>query len=73
MSAVRHALRGARVVTVSGPGGVGKTRLAHEVVGGDVRDDRAVVVELAGLLPAPLQQGRADRRGGLQLGQLLRS
>ena len=49
LSAVRDALGTARVVTIAGPGGVGKTRLAREVSAVEVRGDGAAVVELAGL------------------------
>src|SRR5919107_1070298 len=49
LARVRHALRGSRVVTLSGSGGVGKTRLALRVatdaVSGD--PDGVRLVELA--------------------------
>ncbi|WP_169815604.1 BTAD domain-containing putative transcriptional regulator [Nocardia inohanensis] len=55
---VRQALRAARVVTLSGAGGVGKTRLAIEVVGAHAMDwvDGYAFVELAAL-----ERERADR------------
>ncbi|WP_433681044.1 AfsR/SARP family transcriptional regulator [Nocardia sp. CA-119907] len=55
---VRRALREARLVTLSGTGGVGKTRLAAETVGAHAMDwaDGYAFVELAAL-----ERERADR------------
>ncbi|MET8875158.1 BTAD domain-containing putative transcriptional regulator [Nocardia sp. NPDC004604] len=55
---VRRALREARLVTLSGTGGVGKTRLAAETVGAHAKDwaDGYAFVELAAL-----ERERADR------------
>ncbi len=55
---VRQALRASRLVTLSGSGGVGKTRLAAETVGAHAADwaDGYAFVELA-----PLERERADR------------
>ncbi|MFE3728791.1 BTAD domain-containing putative transcriptional regulator [Nocardia sp. NPDC059154] len=55
---VRQALREARLVTLSGTGGVGKTRLAAETVGAHAMDwaDGYAFVELAAL-----ERERADR------------
>ncbi|MVU80072.1 AfsR/SARP family transcriptional regulator [Nocardia sp. ET3-3] len=55
---VRRALREARLVTLSGTGGVGKTRLAVETVGAHAADwaDGYAFVELAAL-----ERERADR------------
>src|SRR6201993_4806119 len=51
LARVREALEGARLVTLTGPGGIGKTRLALQVAAGAVRAfrDGASLVELAGL------------------------
>jgi non-specific serine/threonine protein kinase len=51
LAQVREALRGARLVTLTGPGGIGKTRLALQVSAGAVRAfrDGAWLVELTGL------------------------
>ncbi|MFJ8814731.1 BTAD domain-containing putative transcriptional regulator [Amycolatopsis thermoflava] len=46
---VRQALEHARLVTLTGPGGVGKTRLALEAAGGLAAPDGVWLVELAGL------------------------
>ncbi len=49
LRAIEAALSGARLVSIVGPGGVGKSRLALEVArrSGDRFDDGAVLVELA--------------------------
>src|SRR5215813_13093778 len=51
LAQVRDALEGARLVTLTGPGGIGKTRLALQVAAGAGRAfrDGAWLVELAGL------------------------
>ncbi len=51
LARVREALEGARLVTLTGPGGIGKTRLALQVAAGAVRAfrDGVWLVELTGL------------------------
>ncbi|MFF8315239.1 BTAD domain-containing putative transcriptional regulator [Streptomyces lydicus] len=66
---VAEALRVARLVTLLGPGGVGKTRLAVEVAGGG---DQVCFVELAPLrdgagLPHALLGALGLRENGLQM------
>ncbi|MEC3958248.1 BTAD domain-containing putative transcriptional regulator [Nocardia sp. CDC153] len=58
VAGVRRALREARLVTLSGTGGVGKTRLAAETIGAHAEDwaDGYAFVELAAL-----ERERADR------------
>ncbi|RMI31254.1 AfsR/SARP family transcriptional regulator [Nocardia stercoris] len=58
VAGVRQALREARLVTLSGAGGMGKTRLATETVGAHAADwaDGVTFVELAAL-----ERERADR------------
>jgi predicted ATPase/DNA-binding SARP family transcriptional activator len=51
VAAVRRSLAGHRMVTVTGPGGVGKTRLAVEAVQG--RDDVVWWTDLAAVSPGP--------------------
>jgi predicted ATPase/DNA-binding CsgD family transcriptional regulator len=56
VTAVRERLRGGRVVTLTGPGGCGKTRLALRVaaLAADGFEDGARLVELASLADAAL-------------------
>ena len=56
IAAVRERLRGGRVVTLTGPGGCGKTRLALRVaaLAADGFEDGAWLVELASLTDAAL-------------------
>lgn len=51
LARVREALEGARLVTLTGPGGIGKTRLALQVASGAVRAfrDGVCLIELTGL------------------------
>ena len=51
LARVREALEGARLVTLTGPGGIGKTRLALQAAAAAVRAfrDGAWLVELTGL------------------------
>ena len=51
LARVREALEGARLVTLTGPGGIGKTRLALQAAAGAVRAFRygAWLVELTAL------------------------
>ncbi|MFI0349950.1 BTAD domain-containing putative transcriptional regulator [Actinomadura sp. 9N407] len=59
MAAVQTLLKSARLVTLTGPGGVGKTRLALETAGRAAADhpDGVWLVELAGLVPAARAPG----------------
>jgi predicted ATPase/DNA-binding SARP family transcriptional activator len=52
LATLRGALRGARLVTVVGPAGVGKTRLALEVAGQDTAPDGVWLVRLEGVRTA---------------------
>lgn len=52
LASLRSALAGARLVTVTGPGGVGKTRLALAALEG--QEGRVVTVELAAMLEPAL-------------------
>jgi hypothetical protein len=56
IAAVRERLRGGRVLTLTGPGGCGKTRLALRVaaLASDGFEDGARLVELASLTDAAL-------------------
>ncbi len=53
-------LRAARVVTVLGPGGTGKTRVANEVGARVARRESVVLVELASVRSASVADARAD-------------
>ena len=67
LALVRDALAGARLVTLTGPGGIGKTRLALQVASGAVRAfrDGAWLAELAGLRDPGLLVGEVARSLGL--------
>ncbi|MFE6779274.1 BTAD domain-containing putative transcriptional regulator [Streptomyces sp. NPDC057702] len=56
----------ARLVTLTGPGGVGKTRLAWEVARelGESFGDGACLVELSGLVPAPRPRAAGGEPAG---------
>src|SRR4051794_31842413 len=66
---VRHALRGSRVVTLSGPGGVGKTRLALRVATEAASDypDGVRLVEFARVQDPGLVADTAVARLGLSV------
>ncbi|WP_245910090.1 AfsR/SARP family transcriptional regulator [Nocardia amikacinitolerans] len=53
-------LRAARVVTVLGPGGTGKTRVANEVGARVARRESVVLVELASVRSTSVADARAD-------------
>jgi len=67
LARVRDALAGARLVTLTGPGGIGKTRLALQVAAGVGRAfrDGAWLAELAGLRDPGLLVGEVARSLGL--------
>lgn len=67
LAGVREALAGARLVTLTGPGGIGKTRLAARAAAEMRRGfrDGVRVVELAGLRDAALLAGEVARSLGL--------
>src|SRR5580704_5654723 len=67
LARVRDALAGARLVTLTGPGGIGKTRLALQVVTGAGRAfrDGVRLAELAGLRDPGLLVGEVARSLGL--------
>src|SRR5215468_1534145 len=67
LARVRDALEGARLVTLTGPGGIGKTRLALQVAAGAGRAfrDGAWLVELAGLRDSGLLVPEVVRSLGL--------
>ena len=67
LAQVRDALAGARLVTLTGPGGIGKTRLALQVAAGAGRAfrDGVWLAELSGLRDAGLLVGEVARSLGL--------
>ena len=67
LARVREALEGARLVTLTGPGGIGKTRLALQVAAGACRvfRDGAWLVELADLRDPGLLVPEVGRSLGL--------
>jgi len=67
LARVRDALEGARLVTLTGPGGIGKTRLALRVASGARRafDDGVWLAELGGLTDPGLVVGEVARSFGL--------
>jgi non-specific serine/threonine protein kinase len=67
LARVRAALEGARLVTLSGPGGIGKTRLALRVAAGAGRAfrDGVWLTELSGLRDPGLLVGEVARSLGL--------
>ncbi len=67
LARVRDALAGARLVTLTGPGGIGKTRLALQVATGAGRAfrDGVWLAELAGLRDPGLLVGEVARSLGL--------
>jgi predicted ATPase/DNA-binding CsgD family transcriptional regulator len=64
-------LGGARLVTVAGPGGVGKTRLALRAAA--AADDGSCLVELSGLIDPELLPDTVALRLGLQRADAIRS
>ena len=80
LALVREALEGARLVTLTGPGGIGKTRLALQAATGARRAfaDGAWLAELGGLRDPALLVGEvarvldlSDRSGRWVLASLL--
>ena len=67
LARVRDALEGARLVTLTGPGGIGKTRLALQVASGARRafDDGVWLAELGGLRDPGLLVNEVARSLGL--------
>src|SRR6516165_9365067 len=67
LARVRDALEGARLVTLTGPGGIGKTRLALQVAAGAGRTfhDGVWLTELSGLRDPGLLVGEVARSLGL--------
>ena len=67
LARVREALEGARLVTLTGPGGIGKTRLALRVAPGAGRafDDGVRLAELGGLTDPGLLVNEVVRSLGL--------
>ena len=67
LARVRDALEGARLVTLTGPGGIGKTRLALRVASGAGRafDDGVWLAELGGLTDPGLVVDEVARSFGL--------
>ena len=67
LARVRDALAGARLVTLTGPGGIGKTRLALQVAAGAGRAfrDGVWLAELTGLRDPGLLVGEVARSLGL--------
>jgi predicted ATPase len=67
LAQVRDALEGARLVTLTGPGGIGKTRLALQVAAGAGRAfrDGVWLTELSGLRDPGLLVGEVARSLGL--------
>jgi non-specific serine/threonine protein kinase len=67
LARVRDALEGARLVTLTGPGGIGKTRLALRVASGAGRafDDGVRLAELGGLRDPGLLVNEVARSLGL--------
>src|SRR5215475_12538214 len=67
LARVRDALEGARLVTLTGPGGIGKTRLALQVAAGAGRAfrDGVWLTELSGLRDPGLLVGEVARSLGL--------
>src|SRR5437763_14828513 len=67
LARVRDALEGARLVTLTGPGGIGKTRLALRVASGAGRafDDGVWLAELGGLREPGLVLDEVARSFGL--------
>jgi predicted ATPase/DNA-binding CsgD family transcriptional regulator len=67
LARIREALEGARLVTLTGPGGIGKTRLALRVASGAGRafDDGVWLAELSGLRDPGLVVDEVARSFGL--------